>query len=334
MGKLPMAPQMQNSPLRRLALLAYPDRVCRRRASDPKTGVMVGGGGVRLAHESVVHNAEFFVALDARHDQRSQTREALVRIASAIDVQWLEELFPRQVRTERALHYDESRQRVVGSVRQFYRDLLLRDDPHAAVDPVEAGKVLAGTLAPRAGEIFGGDEESAEFLARVALLRKHMPEHPWPPFDDAQLREILTDACAGKRSLDELRQASLAAALMQRLPYPLDRLIDQHAPRTIEVPSGNRIRVQYSPIQPPTLAARIQELFGWHETPRIAGGRVPIVLHLLGPNFRPVQVTDDLRSFWTNTYPQVRKDLRARYPKHAWPEDALTAKAQVRGHRR
>src|SRR5262245_32849408 len=106
---------MPDAALLRLALLAYPDRVCRRRASDPKTGVMVGGGGVKLAAESVVHNAEFFVALDARHDQRSQAREALVRVASAIDPQWLEELFPNQVRTGRALRYDDSRQRVVGS---------------------------------------------------------------------------------------------------------------------------------------------------------------------------------------------------------------------------
>ena len=116
--------------------------------------------------------------------------------------------------------------------------------------------------------------------------------------------------------------------------YPLDRLLTQHAPEWIEVPSGNRIRLRYALGQPPVLAVRLQELFGLPATPRIAAGRVAVKLELLGPNFRPVQVTDDLASFWKNTYPQVRKDLRARYPKHSWPEDPLTAKPQAKGGRR
>jgi ATP-dependent helicase HrpB len=122
--------------------------------------------------------------------------------------------------------------------------------------------------------------------------------------------------------------------LQARLMYPLDRLLDEHAPETLAVPTGNRIRVEYAVGQPPVLAVRLQELFGWTDTPRIAAGRVPVVLHLLGPNFRPVQITDDLRSFWATTYFQVRKDLRVRYPKHSWPEDPLTAKPQAKGGRR
>jgi ATP-dependent helicase HrpB len=110
--------------------------------------------------------------------------------------------------------------------------------------------------------------------------------------------------------------------------------IDREAPERIEVPSGSRIAVQYEPSRPPILAVRIQEVFGLHETPRVAGGRVPVLMHLLAPNMRVAQVTDDLRSFWANTYSLVRKDLRARYPKHAWPEDPYTAIAQRRPGRR
>ena len=102
----------------------------------------------------------------------------------------------------------------------------------------------------------------------------------------------------------------------------------------LTVPSGQRIRLSYAPDRPPVLAVRLQELFGWTETPRVAGGRVAVVLHLLGPNFHPVQITDDLRSFWATTYFQVRKDLRARYPKHSWPEDPLTARAEAKGRRK
>ena len=106
------------------------------------------------------------------------------------------------------------------------------------------------------------------------------------------------------------------------------------APEALAVPSGNRIRLSYPSDGPPSLAVRLQELFGWPETPRIAGGRVAVVLHLLGPNYRPVQITDDLKSFWAGAYFQVRKDLRARYPKHAWPDDPLKAPAEARGGRR
>jgi ATP-dependent helicase HrpB len=161
-----------------------------------------------------------------------------------------------------------------------------------------------------------------------------MPEHAWPSFDDAMLAEILAELAGGKRSLEDLRQADLVGALKSRLVYPLDRLLEQHAPATLTVPSGSAIRVQYFTNQPPVLAARLQELFGWNDTPRIAGGRVPVTLHLLGPNYRPVQITQDLRSFWKTTYFQVRKDLRAQYPKHSWPEDPLTAKAEAKGKRR
>jgi ATP-dependent helicase HrpB len=158
-----------------------------------------------------------------------------------------------------------------------------------------------------------------------------MPEHPWPEFTAQELADALAEQCAERKSVEEI---SLLAAIRSRLVYPLDRLLDTEAPEEIEVPSGSRIRVQYVPGQPPALAARLQELFGWTQTPRIAAGRVRIQLHLLGPNYRPVQITDDLKNFWATTYFQVRKDLRARYPKHSWPEDPLVAQATSRGGRR
>jgi ATP-dependent helicase HrpB len=114
----------------------------------------------------------------------------------------------------------------------------------------------------------------------------------------------------------------------------LDRLFDQHAPQAIAVPTGNRIHINYSSGERPVMAVRLQELFGWTHTPTVAGGRVPVVLHLLAPNYRPVQITDDLRSFWSTAYFQVRKDLRVRYPKHSWPEDPLTAQPEAKGKRR
>lgn len=292
---------------------------------------MVGGGGVRLAAESSVTKAEFFVAFDARGDERSKSREALVRIAGAIEPQWLEEMFPNQLRRETATVFDAERGRVVGRAAVWYRDLLLREDKNVAVDREMESSALADALQPMARELFLADEEAANVLRRIALLREHLNEHPWPSYDDEQLGQILGDAAVGKRSIDEVRRLPLASLLKAQLQYPLDRLLEEHAPESIAVPTGNRIRLKYADGQPPVLAVRLQEIFGWTETPRIAAGRLPVTVNVLGPNYRPVQITNDLKSFWATTYFQVRKDLRVRYPKHAWPEDPLTAKPQAKG---
>src|SRR5439155_4234329 len=127
--------------------------------------------------------------------------------------------------------------------------------------------------------------------------------------------------CQGRRSFAELRAAPWLEALQNRLSPPQRQALEREAPERLAVPSGSRIALRYEEGRPPVLAVRIQEVFGWRDTPRVAGGRVRVLLHLLAPNYRPQQVTDDLASFWANTYPQVRKELRARYPKHAWPED-------------
>jgi len=139
------------------------------------------------------------------------------------------------------------------------------------------------------------------------------------------LSDLLRELCHGKRSFAELRSAPWLDWLKGCLTPEQQRAIERECPERIEVPSGNRIKIEYANDKSPILAVRIQELFSWTATPRIAFGRVPLLLHLLAPNMRPQQVTDDLASFWENTYQVVRKDLRRRYSKHPWPEDPLTA---------
>jgi ATP-dependent helicase HrpB len=152
--------------------------------------------------------------------------------------------------------------------------------------------------------------------------------------DDDQIRSLLPMLCQGCRTLDDVRRAEWLPWVKSLLTPDQQQTVEREAPERITVPSGNRIAVQYAPGKRPVLAVRIQELFGLAETPRIAGGRVPLLMHLLAPNMRPQQVTDDLRSFWNNAYQQVRKDLRARYPKHSWPEDPWNAPPQSRPQRR
>lgn len=311
----PCPPPERDVALRQALLLAYPDRVCRRRASDPNTAAIVGGGAVRLARESIVRRGEFFLALDARHDPASPTRQVLVHLASALEPQWLEEFFPEQIRREQTAVYDEKRDRVIGLNRLLYRDLSLREETGTAVEDARALEILMSVAAPMAQEIFRGDPAADQLLNRLAFLRKH----------GLQLELSLTDAlrnlAVGKRSLEQLRRADLAQMLLAAIPYQSRQMLDRQAPPSITLPTGRQWRLTYSPdASPPVLAVKLQELFGVHQTPRVAGGRVAVVLHLLAPNGRPVQITNDLASFWTNTYPQVRKDLRGRYPKHKWPE--------------
>jgi ATP-dependent helicase HrpB len=161
-----------------------------------------------------------------------------------------------------------------------------------------------------------------------------MPDLKLPSFDSVALEQLLSVACSGLRSLDELRASNWLSLLQNHVGY--DRLveIDRLAPADIELPSGNCHSIQYEAGKSPLLAVRIQELFGMRETPCVANGRVPLLLHLLGPNYRPQQITADLASFWQNGYPEVKKELQRRYPKHNWPDDPLTAVATRRGLKR
>ena len=176
----------------------------------------------------------------------------------------------------------------------------------------------------------GGDTAAGSFLARVRWLTATVPELGLPALTDANLAPLLADVCNGLRSLDEIPTADWLSRLQATVGYDRVAEIDRLAPPQLELPTGKRYKLAYEPGSPPVLAVRIQELFGVRETPRIAGGRVPVLLHLLGPNHRPQQVTSDLASFWKTTYAEVRKELRRRYPKHAWPEDPLAGGAPNR----
>jgi len=311
--------------LRRALLVAYPDRVVRRRAPGSDRGLMVGGRGVVLATESVVRDAEFFVAVDV--DESLAGAEALVRLASAIDVAWLESLFPERIELRSVTRFDDATARVVATATRCYDDLPLEEPRAGHPDADTAREILARVVADRAASIFARDDAATAWLARVRFLRREMPELGLPGFDDRELGALLRPLCAQKTRLDDVLRCDLAGVLRGSLAWSSLQAIDTHAPERLEVPSGSQMRVEYADGRPPSLAVRLQEIFGWSETPRVASGRVPVLLTILGPNHRPVQVTQDLRSFWTTTYHQVRKDLRGRYPKHAWPEDPWTAVA-------
>jgi ATP-dependent helicase HrpB len=319
----------------RLLLHAYPDRVCVRRANDPSRGVMVGGRGVVLEPSSTCREGRLFLALDPRDAQRDGRSEARVSLASRIEEPWLAQVHPHLVERRTAHRFDPERGRVITTAQTLYAGLVIREDiAGAAGDPEGASTALAEWIAANAEEVLAKDEEATRLLRRLAFVRRHVPEAEVPALDGPEAAPLLAAACAGCTTLEQVTRRGLAEVLRGALPYEARAALDECAPESVEVPSGSRIRIDYPGDGPPVLAVRLQEVFGLAETPRLARGRVPVVMHLLAPNYRPAQVTQDLRSFWANTYAEVRKELRARYPRHPWPEDPWSAQAVAVGRRR
>lgn len=310
--------------IQRALLAGLPDRIARRREPGSPRAVMVGGRGVRLADESAVTQHELFVCVELAE---MPGPDALVRQASAIERDWLD---AEQLTIKVELEFDERREKVVAMRRTRLVDLVLEEVPVALPVSTAVAELLAREATARLDLATLLSDEDRELLARIAFLRAAMPELELPAVSVDHLSELLPTLCAGCQSFADLRRAPWRHLLTSQFDHAQLQSLERHAPQKIEVPSGSRIALTYEPGRPPILAVRVQELFGMATTPRVAGGRVPVLLHLLGPNYRPQQITDDLASFWANTYPQVRKDLKRRYPKHSWPDDPANAKAENR----
>lgn len=289
---------------------------------------MVGGRGVRLDGGSRVRGEPLVLAVDLN----DAGGEARARMASAVERDWL----PAELLTTRdELFYNPTRKQVEARSRTYFADLLLEETPVAISDSTAAAAILAREAQQQLDRYLpAADSAAGSFLARVRWLAASLPDLGLPAFDDGQLAAMLPEVCVGLRSLDDIPTADWLSRLQQEVGYERIAEIERLAPREIELTNGNRHPLVYEAGRPPMLAVRIQELFGVHETPRIGGGRVAVLLHLLGPNYRPQQVTADLASFWANTYPEVKKELRRRYPKHAWPDDPLATQATRSGLKR
>ena len=304
--------------LMRALLEAFPDRLARLRPGTQDRATMVGGRGVRLV-DSRVRGEEFFLAIDV-HDAAGV---ADVRLASAVDRRWLDEepLAAANLRVEERLMFHPSRRQVEARTCTAWLDLVLDETPASIRDADAAAAVLAREAALQFDRVRpAADSPAGRFLARCRWLAATPADPGLPPLDDAALVGTLPTLCAGRRGLAELEAADWLGHLRGIVGHDMAAVVDRLAPAEFDLPSGRRCRIAYEPGAAPVLAARIQDFFGLRETPTIGGGRVPLSLHLLAPNNRPQQVTSDLASFWKTTYPQVKKELKRRYPKHAWPD--------------
>jgi ATP-dependent helicase HrpB len=314
--------------LRRAIGEAYPDRVARRRCYNSDRALMVGGVGVKLAPYSSVKNAEWFVCVDV--EQRDG--DSVVRIASAIDPQWLPTEHQKQV-TE--YFFNPTTGTVQARKRTYWLDLMIEDHPVPLQDKEQVALVLWEEVTKRWDSVFPADDVTiSNLLARLRWLRQLFPNDGWPECSTEEMQQIALQLCQGKQRLDEVRKGAWHDFLWNQLTYECRSRLNELAPVEWVAPSGNRIKIDYDSPTQPRISVRMQELFGLAETPRLFGGRIACLLELLGPNDRPQQLTSDLASFWQNTYPTVRKELLRRYPKHHWPEDPRTSSATRSGLKR
>jgi ATP-dependent helicase HrpB len=318
-----------------LLALAYPDRVAQQRRAGGAEYRLANGRAALFAEADSLMKQAWLVIADL--GSRQGQREERIYLAADFDPALFDSVLAEQVRIVDQLDWDE-REGVLRAERQRkVGELILSREPLTGLDETARSQALVNLVRRKGLELLPWTPELRQWQARVALLRQldmaGKGESEWPDVSDAALLKSLEHwlmPYLGKVSrLSHFANLDLSSIVHNLLPWPLPQRLDELAPHHLSVPSGSSIRLDYSE-QPPILAVRLQELFGLAETPRIAGGRQVVKLHLLSPARRPVQVTQDLANFWRSTYAEVKKDLKGRYPKHYWPDDPLVAEATAR----
>lgn len=337
-GRKPTSPQLHQQALLKSILLAYPDRVARRRSkANGSEFVLAGGGTAQLSPSSVVRDAELVVLVDT--EQRSgghfpgkpAAQRPQARLASAVEADWLLDLPDQLIHetVEPSWNAAASRVEVLRSMK--YDQLVLDesrqlgDGQDAAQQALLIAQVKAADLKP-----FRDGEEYPRLVSKLAFVQQHCPEQGLAPPTPQHLEAALASLCQGQFSFAGLANLSLIEAILQQQSGQVStrssaltslQLLNRLCPDHLVLSKGRRVKVNYVPGQAPWVESRLQDFLGMHEGPTVAAGRVAVVLHLLAPNQRAVQVTTDLSGFWTRHYPGIRKELMRRYPRHAWPEN-------------
>lgn len=329
-SKAPSAAETSNTDTGRLLAFAYPDRIAQSRGAGGRY-LLAGGRGARLADAQSIGQAEFLVIADLDAGER----EASIRLAAPLTRSALESDFTSLIEHRQRLEWDSREQAVLAQDEQWLGAIRLGQ---RRLDNPDSARMLSALIAgirELGIEALPWTKDARTLQLRLAFAHQvdaHAPR-PWPDVSDAALAATLEDWLApwltDMSRRDHLARLDMPAILSSTLDWNQRQRLDKIAPTHLQVPSGSRIPIDYS-MAAPTVAVRLQEVFGLQTTPAVGGGRVPLTLQLLSPAHRPVQVTKDLASFWARGYAEVKKELKGRYPKHYWPDDPLTAQATAR----
>lgn len=308
-----------------LLAFAYPDRIAQQRPQDPQRYLLAQGRGAKLSRRQGQQASAWLVAalVDAA------TGEALIHLAQSVSPALLRKHLADRIRVESRVEWDAQAEQIVARREEKLGELVLGSQMLDSPPPEAVMAALIAGIRAKGIEALPWTAAARQLQARLRFLREQGPDENWPDLDDASLLETLeiwlAPYLAGMRSLRALERLDLHDILAAQLDWPQRSRLEEGAPGQIAVPSGSQIRLDYLSGDAPVLAVKLQELFGLADTPRVAWGKVPVVLHLLSPARRPIQVTRDLKGFWERTYFEVRKELKGRYPRHPWPDDPWQA---------
>lgn len=317
--RLPRSPEAplddEKAAITRAVLVGFPDRVGKRRDAGRPAVVFAGGGSGELSPDSVVREAEFMVCVDARRQQQ----RTIIERASAIDAEDLLDAFPDSVVSFVETRFDARREQVEQWSGLRYDGLVIDQSARRDVSGDEVADTLARAALAAGLQRFVDMDELQALTHRVAFARAHGVATP--AIDEARTIEALRVLCEGRRTFADLRSLALIPTLLGMLDGPTRKALDTVAPETVSLPGRPRVPVNYEAERSPFIESRMQDFFGMTKGPSVARGDVPLVLHLLAPNKRAVQVTTDLAGFWQRHYPKLAQELRRRYPRHSFPDD-------------
>jgi ATP-dependent helicase HrpB len=315
---------------------AYPDRIGQQREPGSSRYLLANGRGGTLSGRSSIKNAPFIVAVVMEGGDKG---DGQIHSATVLDLGTIRKEFAADIQWLRVVAWDDKQQRVLAREEERFGALVLATRPINPSAEEMANALLDGMAAGAGLALLNWTGRAEQFRLRVSFLARVMPEKGLPDFSAEHLLRSLPQwlgpYLGGVKTKAELKAVDILPPLKNMLDYAQLRFVEENAPTHITVPSGSSVPLEYMEDDPPILAVKLQELFGLADTPRVAGGRVTVTLHLLSPARRPIQVTRDLANFWNSTYSEVKKELMGRYPKHPWPEDPWhavpTRKTKPRG---
>ena len=311
--------EVKDEALQKCILIGFSDRVARRLDQGTLRCELVHGRRGVLARESKVHNSPLFVVAEIREiEGRDREVNTILSLGTAIEIDWLRELFPDDLKSDYHVQYDAQQKRVLAAELLRFRDLALaakRIDPPPAD---QAAKILADEIIAGRLLLPNWDHSVEQWLARLTFACTNCPELQLPEISEDDKKDIIQQLCHGAVSYKDIKEREVKPVVMSWLSQPQRELLDKHAPERLTLPNGRTPKVNYEKGKSPFISLRIQELYDVNQTPKIALGRVPVTVHILTPGMKPVQVTQDLANFWREHYPKIKSELQRRYPKHFW----------------
>jgi len=303
----------------RCVLAGFPDQVAVRLDQGTLRCALVHNRRGVLARESVVHRARLLTASEIREIESSDgERQVLLTLATAIKEEWPCEIFPEGIREKTEVAYDPSLRRVIGRTVTLFHDLVLAEKKTESVPPAKAAAILAHEVIAGACPLKNWDHAIEQWIARLNFAAKAFPELELPPIAETDRALLIEQICQGATSYKEIKERPVAPVLKSWLSAAQQAGLDQLAPERIKLPNERKAKIVYGANHAPTIAARIQDLYGVANGLTIGNGRVALRIEVLAPNHRPIQITDDLATFWRDSYPKIKPELQRKYPKHQW----------------